>query len=123
MTNQEAFDRMMNHLRSLKERSTEDSGSLCVYNGAKCAVGALMTEEEQKKFGYFEGSVTTLLDYMAGNDHKSELHALDGSMLEYVQCLHDYDRNWSLDGFKAEPKAEKIAEQFGLVYTAPETAN
>lgn len=118
MTNQEAFDEMMEHLRSLKERSV-DSGGDCVYNGSKCAVGALMTDEEQEKFGDCEGYVEDLLDDMAMVGHESILNSLDLYLLEDMQTLHDEEFNWSDKGFDAEGKAEMIANKYNLIYTKP----
>ncbi len=119
MTNQEAFDKMMEHLRSLKERSLDEDGDACVYNGTKCAVGILMTDEEQKKFGYYEGGVGGLLAMMFNKDHHSTLHTLDLSLLHKMQDLHDGFYNWDDEGFIAEDCAEGIANEYKLVYTKP----
>lgn len=119
MTNQEAFDKMMEHLRSLKGRSMDKDGSSCVYNGTMCAVGALMTDEEQEKFGDCESEVYFLLKEMREEGHKSTLHSLSFYLLEDMQTLHDEEVNWSDKVFDAENKAEMIAERFNLVYTKP----
>ena len=118
MTNQEAFDKMMKHLRSLKERSMNPSG-VCCYNGSKCAVGALMTDEDQKAHGDFEGNVYSLLEVMAKYDHKSVLHNLNLTLLLAMQDLHDDGEYWSDEGFDAEGRAKMVAERFNLVYTKP----
>lgn len=118
MTNQEAFDEMMEHLRSLKERSTDWYGD-CVYNGSKCAVGALMTDEEQDKFGDFAGAVDSLLKGMLKEGHESTLHNLNLYLLDDMQHLHDEGFNWSGEGFDAEGKAEMIANKYNLIYTKP----
>ncbi len=118
MTNQEAFDKMMNHLRSLKVRSMSEGGS-CVYNGSKCPVGFLMTDEEQEKWGTFEGDVHELLEDMSRKGHKSLLHDLDPDFLENVQILHDQRWRWDERGFVGEESAKKTAEHFGLTYTNP----
>ena len=118
MTNQEAFDKMMNHLRNLKVRSMSEGGS-CVYNGSKCAIGALMTDEEQEQFGRYEGDVRTLLRAMRWGDHQSMLHDLDPDFLENMQILHDQGGAWDEGGFVAEEIAEQIAKQFGLTYNKP----
>lgn len=117
MTNQEAFDEMMEHLRSLKERSMD--WGCCAYNGSKCAVGILMTDEEQEKFGYCEGGVDVLLDDMAVVGHDSILCYLNYNLLSDMQTLHDDEVNWSDKGFDAENKAKMIAERFNLTYTKP----
>ena len=123
MTNQEAFDKMMEHLRSLKERSFDESRDACVYNGAKCAVGALMTDEEQEEFGSFVGTVCGLLGEIEDAGHKSVLHDLDVFLLIAMQSLHDDECNWSYEGFvagfTAEDKAKMIANRFNLIYTTP----
>tara|TARA_Y100000296_G_scaffold10404_1_gene11864 strand:+ start:837 stop:1193 length:357 start_codon:yes stop_codon:yes gene_type:complete len=118
MTNQEAFDEMMEHLRTLKERSV-DWGDTCAYNGSKCAVGALMTDEEQDKFGYYDGGVGGLLEEMSQMGHTSTLHTLDLDLLGEMQDLHDSYYNWGVEGFTAEEDAESIADQFNLTYTKP----
>ena len=119
MTNQEAFDKMMEHLRSLKGRSMDEGGDDCVYNGTKCAVGALMTDEEQEKFGDYDGSVGGLLGWMASEGHPSTLHTLDLSLLRKMQDLHDSCYNWDYESFTAEDVAEDIAGIFNLTYTKP----
>ena len=118
MTNQEAFDKMMEHLRSLKERSL-NIGGFCAYNGSKCAVGALMTDEEQEKFGYYDGGVGGLLGRMSLEGHTSTLHTLDLDLLGEMQELHDGEYNWDDEGFIAEDVAEDIAGMFDLTYTKP----
>ncbi|MCJ8336304.1 MAG: hypothetical protein MJH10_19065 [Epibacterium sp.] len=118
MTNQEAFDKMMEHLRSLKARSLSPLG-VCAYNGSKCAVGALMTDEEQEKFGYSEEEVYFLLRQMQAVGHKSTLHTLEIDFLTKMQWLHDNKDSWSGEGFDAEDKAKRVAEQFNLTYTNP----
>ena len=123
MTDQEAFDKMMNHLRSLKAPSMNIIKNACVYNGSKCAVGALMTDEEQETFGMCEGNASDLLEDMARAYHVSELHSLNRLMLIDMQYLHDTPLNWSDKGFDHEGGAERIAAKYDLDYTAPETAN
>ena len=118
MTNQEAFDKMMEHLRSLKARSIDSEGA-CTYNGSKCAVGALMTDEEQEEFGSLLGGVYELLEEMDVAGHDSALHDIDFSLLACMQDLHDKEYNWSCEGFIAEDKSKRIAKKFNLTYTSP----
>jgi|TARA_R100000081_G_C4814535_1_gene173800 hypothetical protein len=119
MTNQEAFDKMMEHLRSLKGRSYDEELDNCVYNGTKCAVGALMTDGEQEKFGDHDSDVSFLLEDMQESGHASMLHTLDLDLLREMQDLHDDCWNWGDEGFIAEDVAEDIAVMFGLTYTKP----
>jgi hypothetical protein len=116
MTNQEAFDKMLSHLRSLSERSSNCSGS-CVYNGAMCVIGVLMTEEEQNLYGDYEGSVGELLRDMREDGHTSKLHYLDGFMLYQMQRVHDDKACWSAeDGFNSvgEERANRVADHLNL---------
>ena len=117
MTNQDAFDKMLEHLRSLKERSFDKKKDHCVYNGSKCAVGALMTDEEQEEYGDYEGGVFCLLEEMEEDGHDSALHALDYGFLSKMQYLHDNEANWSEEGFYAEGEAKRVAKKFNLTYT------
>ena len=117
MTNQEAFDKMMEHLRSLKGRSFDKEKDHCVYNGTMCAVGALMTDEEQEKFGGYIGGVLRLLSFMVRKGHVSTLHTLDFYLLEEMQKLHDNPYNWGIRGFDAEGEAKRVAKKFNLTYT------
>ena len=122
MTNQEAFDKMLSHLRSLPARSADCDGT-CVYNGSKCAIGALMTAEEQELYGDHTGDAAMLLHDMERAGHTSELHSLDGEMLYQMQEIHDSAVFWSAeDGFNdhGENEAKEVADDSGLVYTAPE---
>ncbi len=117
MTNQEAFDKMMSHLRSLSGQSRNEYG--CVYNGSKCAIGALMTDEEQEVYGDFGEGISELLWEMVDSDRDSLLRGLDRYFLVGMQDLHDATYNWSGEGFEGEDKAEEIAKDYGLIYTSP----
>ena len=121
MTNQEAFDKMMSHLRSLSGQSRNEHG--CVYNGSKCAIGALMTAGEQTHYGGHSGDVEHLLSDMKRDGYTSELHYLDEDMLYQMQQVHDSVICWSAeDGFNdhGEEAAKEVADEHDLVYTAPE---
>ena len=117
MTNQEAFDKMMKHLRSLNERNRDAGSGKCAYDGNMCAIGVLMTEEEQEKFGHYKGDVLELMKTMSDEDHTSTLHSLDREFLYDMQRLHDFPENWDEEGFIAENKAKKIAYSYGFNYS------
>jgi hypothetical protein len=122
MTNQESFDKVMTHLRSLPERSMAVGGEDCVYNGSMCAIGALMTDEEQTRYGEYTGPVRSLLVEMRRDGHTSMLHPLDEELLSDMQALHDASINWGFEeGFRGEGSAEDLAELHNLYYTAPKT--
>ena len=120
MTNQEAFDKMVNHLRSLKGRSLDGDNEKCVYNGNKCAVGILMTDEEQEEYGNFHGSACGLMYQMKLDGHISAMHTFDPLLLTRMQELHDNDFSWcKYKGFVEEPELKRLAGEFSLLYTKP----
>ena len=118
MTNQEAFDKMMSHLRSLSGQSLNRHG-FQAYNGSMCAIGVLMTDEEQRDYGDFDEGISELLWEMEIDDRDSLLLGLDEDFLVGMQDLHDAPYNWSGEGFEGEDKAEEIAKDYGLIYTSP----
>jgi hypothetical protein len=118
MTNQEAFDKMMNHLRSLSGQSVDSNGD-CAYNGSKCAIGVLMTDEEQQDYGDFCDGVIVLLEVILDSGRDSLLRGLDENFLKDMQNLHDEEINWSGPSFEGEDEAEEIAKGYGLTYTKP----
>ena len=121
MTNQEAFDKMMNHIRSLPERNVNRMGN-CVYNESMCAIGSLLTDEEQEAYGDSHRSVKGLLNDMERDGHTSALHSLDVRLLSEMQRLHDSESNWyPKTGFSyyGEIIAKDLSDEYGLVYTAP----
>ena len=118
MTNQEAFDKMMNHLRSLSGQSLNRHG-FQAYNGSMCAIGVLMTDEEQQDYGGSHEGIGCLLEKMVDSDRDSLLRGLDRYFLVGMQDLHDAPYNWSGEGFEGEDKAEEIAKDYGLIYTSP----
>ena len=117
MTDQEAFDIMVEHLSNLKKRSID--GLHCVYNGSKCVVGILMTDEEQKKFGSFIGSVEDLLCEMTEKGHTSHLHRLNFDMIYVMQGLHDTGYYWGHEGFANWDSVKKVAKRHNLEYKGP----
>lgn len=118
MTDQEAFDKMVNHLATLRDRSTT-SGGLCVYNGSKCAVGALFTDYEQDKFGDTDGDVRDLFEIMHEVGHDTPLFNLDRDMLMGMQSLHDDEYNWDEDGFNGWLDVKSIASRLNLIFNDP----
>ena len=121
MTNQEAFDKMMNHLRSLSGQSVNSEGE-CVYNCSMCAIGRLLTDEEQEAYGDSTKGVRGLLNDMTLAGHTSALHSLDVELLNEMQATHDDKSNWDQEtGFTSwgEQVAEVLAEDYGLTYTKP----
>jgi len=91
MTNQEAFNAMVGHLREQGERAT-DAGGICYYRapgGKKCAVGALIPDE--KYHLSLEGQGVACLEVQAALPS-----GVDIRLLCAMQRTHDdiAPRNW-----------------------------
>ena len=109
MTNQEAFDKMVAHLRK-QGRKAQENGT-CRYrtkNGLMCAVGCLLTDDEYKRG--MEGM---------GVEHMQRLYGvlqdLDPPLLAEMQDTHD-----AYDLTEWEERFARTATTYGLVY-APAT--
>ena len=89
MTNQEAFDKMVTHLASMKEACIDESGQ-CVYwkpDGNRCAVGALLTEEEAIYFTEVKPGLTA--PNLVDDPKCDSISHLDPCLLDDVQTVHD----------------------------------
>lgn len=109
MTNQEAFDKMVAHLRKQGKPAHEDGS--CRYrtkDGLMCAVGCLITDAEYKRGMEGMGVENMMAAYEVLQD-------LDPPLLAEMQDTHDvYDPTvW-------EERFADTATRYGLVY-APAT--
>ena len=118
MTDQEAFDKMVDHLATLQGRSVNSNG-YCIYNGSKCAVGALLTDYELHKFGGLEGDVNDLLELMSESGHTTPLSKVYIGLLNDMQSMHDEIDNWDDEGFNAWGQVAEIASLTGLNFNDP----
>jgi hypothetical protein len=105
MTNQEAFTKVVLHLRKQGEKSQNEDKTLCLYrgpNGLMCAVGCLIPDEEYRP--ELESSVVDII-----YDKVDSLKGLNIDMLTEVQKVHDMDcvTVW-------EDKFRHIAKEFSL---------
>lgn len=118
MTNQEAFDKVVQHLKTQKEQSfgpfTNQYGNTqhsCLYrgpDGLKCAVGALIPDEEYKP--EFEGlAVLSLM-----RRKPASLIGLDRDLLLELQRVHDSIDDWTHSGFVGWDEVRAIGECYGL---------
>lgn len=109
MTNQEAFDKMVAHLRKQGAKSMQDT--LCMYrgeNGMMCAVGCLIPDSE-----YSDD-----LEGIAISDMAEKPDCLEGfnpDMIDDMQTCHDQH-----DVEKWEASFERIALRFNLKLTPRE---
>jgi len=107
---QQAFDKIRTHLSSATGRCKADGGYSCLYHredGARCAVGVLITEDEYSKD--LEGMK---LEKVV--DACSSLYGLNVEFLRDLQVVHDESENWGAVGFQGEEQFDDIALRYGL---------
>ena len=105
MTNQEAFDKMVAHLRKQGQKAQENG--TCRYRtkeGLMCAVGCLLTDAEYKRS--MEGKGVEHMQHLYG-----VLQDLDPPFLAEMQDTHDA---YALTDWEA--RFADTAARFGLVY-------
>lgn len=116
MTNQEAFDTMVRHLRKQGRKSQDDERQTCLYrgpNGLKCAVGALIPDEEYRPEWDEKG--------MSASKIVKCCHALQGvdsNLLSIMQTIHDH---CSITNWEAHFKS--TASNYGLTLPPLEAAH
>ena len=120
LTNQEAFDRMLSHLRKQRQPAVSDSGS-CRYRtsaGLKCAVGALIPDDSYR--GYFEVEPLEKVLRLLGSDDVDQadfLRACQFQMHDNPSSYYDISTAYYME--KVEQGARDIAERFDLIYREP----
>ena len=105
MTNQEAFDKMVAHLRKQGQKAKENG--TCRYrtkDGLMCAVGCLITDAEYKPGMEGMGVEALLPAYEVLQD-------LDPPLLAEMQDTHDA---WATTDWEA--RFADTAARYGLVY-------
>ena len=88
MTNQEAFDVMVRHLRKQGCKSVSEDGSKCLYrgpNGLMCAVGALIPDEEYRPEWDERGLSASKIVKCC-----HALQGVDSNLLSIMQTIHDH---------------------------------
>lgn len=106
MTNQEAFDKMVTHLASMTEPCKEDG--TCIYlnsEGQRCAVGALLTQEEAEFFSAEEDLSASGIFH---HSRKTSIDHLNIEMLGDVQYVHDSSYNWKRGNGLNESGLDKL---------------
>lgn len=86
MTNQEAFETMVRHLRKQGCQSISEDGTRCLYrgpNGRRCAVGVLISDGEYQERWDATGVRVDRLGLPWLGD-------LDMRLLEFMQFTHDH---------------------------------
>jgi len=116
MTEQEVFDTVVVHLRSMKKQSLDANGA-CVYrspSGAKCAIGSIIPDELYSPS--MEGRPVNNLY----RDYPHLPHSEHLDLLDRLQETHDAATFWVDDvglGTDGEGYLALIAADFNLKYT------
>lgn len=122
LTDQQAFDKVVNHLRNMEERSMDLDREKCSYRGAHgecCAVGILIPDEEYGE--ELEGKSVRILHLK--RILPRSLWGLNLEMLGSMQAVHDLGGSWIEDsqgnrGYM-EDQFQDLAETYNLKYTPP----
>jgi len=115
MTKQEVFDKVVTHLRSMKERSIRLPYMECAYRGsggAKCAAGCLIDDEFYSE--RLEGWAVVepvVLEALRSSGVPTDDSTI--RMVERLQLSHDCASNWS-SGSISEDSLRMIAEDCGV---------
>lgn len=127
MTNQEAFDRMLLHLKEMKHRSVVVEMRVgykvdrCAYRGNggdKCVIGCLIPDELYERGIERKGIDSLLFDKSDRFPQIKELfRGVSSSLLSDMQGVHDNPDNWDEDGLlwsHSRPRILELAMYFGL---------
>lgn len=129
---QRIYEFALRHRRKQQRPGTiAENSTACAYrgpNGLKCAVGAMLTDEQMQEYGIDnKASVTDgaeeAFKKLIGADRTGKKFKL----LSEIQMAHDRAtvdyRAGGSTAFMAqiERKFEQVAQQFGLTYKAPGT--
>ena len=119
MKNQTIFNKVLEHIRSMKHQSLNASGN-CVYrtpDGNKCAVGCLIPNKDY----------SPKMDNIDSTEISSVWHRFKAlkrlfkddqlELLRDLQKVHDDICNWSERGFVGNQLMRIIARKHGLQYT------
>lgn len=119
MKDQEAFDIVVNHLKTQKQRSFFPySGNTCAYrgpNGLKCAVGALIPD-------YLYSEDMDLMPMSVGKLLKTFpklgkfFEGVNKLLLLELQNIHDKEENWDETGFNGFDELKQLALEAALEY-------
>lgn len=114
MTEQQIFNRVVNHLLNQGEKSTRQKDGICAYrgkNGLQCALGCLI-DDKWYSVQYEGKSIGQLVSALAGNEAMPgvDLNS-EGTvdLLEALQHVHDVIPigQWRME-------LARVADEFGL---------
>jgi len=93
LTLQQAADLATRGLLKQMRRSRQNDGAwrLCLYSdelGGHCAIGFMLTPEQQAEVGDFKGGVDELIQHFSSVSQRLSL--VERCDLEYLQSIHDH---------------------------------
>ena len=105
-TDQELFNAVVTHLLGMTARCMSDTAAKCVYRGpgdTACAVGALMTDAEARRYdsGIEEVLDDYTHDYELGEvpfSPRLERMTASENLLDNLQGVRDYRGSWDSEG-------------------------
>ena len=118
MTEQTAFNIVKNHLLTQMTKSMEENefgDTQCLYrgpNGTKCAIGALITDEEYKEIAEHSHEFWAIYDLMVfQTENLQSVQGLDLTFWEDLQISHDQGeiQDW-------KNQLEVFAKKYNLQY-------
>lgn len=102
LTQQEIFDKVVNHLYTQRKQSTHNL--VCMYrsnDGLKCAVGILIDDEDYIPEMDNTHACTAVSDIVCINGINPQLKSMlndNMNLLESLQLAHDRHNNWNSNG-------------------------
>lgn len=114
MNTQEAFNKAVDHLLSMKEQA-RDNEDLCSYVDG-CVIGNLMSQEILERI-YVYGWDMLPISQLLRKDDSIRLHffLVDHRLLHELQDIHDDTANWNAkNGFINFAALMRCAEKFEL---------
>lgn len=113
MTNQEAFNIIVRHMRQQGKRSmSSDIPGMCAYrgkDGTKCAVGALIPDEE-----YHPDMEGESVEWIGQAYQLKSLQTLNIGMLRVAQRAHDNMDPLAFTPEDVDARFASIAKHYGL---------
>lgn len=126
--NQEAFDRVVEHLLTAKKRSVDVNGNYCLYrspDGGACAVGALIPDElyhpdMDSRAAQEAGGGTAIYLIIDKFPGLAALFSnVNLNLLSALQRIHDDTGNWDQEGFNAHGCRELYSVSLEYNLTIP----
>lgn len=119
---QSVFEKITNHLFSMKRQSMTDKLDDCLYlskDGNKCAVGCIFTHKKYAKIfdDQIEHSTDIKTLYVIYPQFFKNVKQIDIDFLNDMQKIHDSVELWGKSGIRKKdtiPELKKVAKKYKL---------